>query len=189
MENIKEIVKNNLINLRKNHKLTQIDLSKKINYSDKAISRWENGDVLPDVEILQNICEVYGVPISYLFEEHHEKSDSKVQKGNRIAFEILCICLVWTIVTISFVYLQIIQNINAFQIFIWGVPVSAIVVLHFNRKWDRNRLVGLFAQTLFCWSAITSIYLMFLPLNLWLIYIIGVPLQACIIVSSYIKFR
>ena len=59
MENLKDVIRENLINLRKEHKLTQIDLAKKINYSDKAISRWENGDVLPDVEILNSICNVY----------------------------------------------------------------------------------------------------------------------------------
>lgn len=189
MDNIKDIVKNNLINLRKEHKLTQVDLSKKIKYSDKAISRWENGDVLPDVEILGSICEIYGVPISYLFEEHHIIDNDKAQRGNRIAFEVLCICLVWTIITIAFVYLQIIQNINAFQVFIWGVPTSAIVVLRFNRKWERNRLVSFLAQTILCWSVLTSIYLSFLSLNLWLIYLIGIPLQACIIVASFVKFK
>ena len=43
MENIKENIKENLIMLRKSKKLTQKQLAEKFNYSDKAVSRWENG--------------------------------------------------------------------------------------------------------------------------------------------------
>ena len=49
MENIREIVRENLVKLRKERKLTQIELSQKIGYSDKAISRWETGEVTPDI--------------------------------------------------------------------------------------------------------------------------------------------
>ena len=59
MDNIKEIVRENLVMLRKAHKLTQIELSQKIGYSDKAISRWETGEVTPDIETLNNLAELY----------------------------------------------------------------------------------------------------------------------------------
>ena len=64
MKNLRDIIPKNLIYLRKQHKFTQIDLAKKINYSDKAVSRWEKGEVLPDVEVLQKVCEVYDIPIA-----------------------------------------------------------------------------------------------------------------------------
>ncbi|MEG1499724.1 MAG: helix-turn-helix transcriptional regulator, partial [Clostridia bacterium] len=41
MNNIKEIVSTNLIKLRKNANLTQAELAEKLNYSDKAVSKWE----------------------------------------------------------------------------------------------------------------------------------------------------
>ena len=83
MKNIKEVVCENLISLRKSHNMTQIDLAKKINYSDKAISRWEKGEVAPDYEILQTICNVYNVPIGYLFEEHKEESEIKTNNNKK----------------------------------------------------------------------------------------------------------
>ena len=70
---IREIIAQNLITLRKRNNLKQTDLAKKINYSDKAISRWENGEVLPDVETLETIAKVYGVSTSYLIEQHDEE--------------------------------------------------------------------------------------------------------------------
>lgn len=57
MKAIKEVLIENLISLRKEHKLTQLELAEKIGYSDKAVSRWEHGEVLPDVETLDKIAE------------------------------------------------------------------------------------------------------------------------------------
>ena len=58
---VKETVKDNLVRLRREHKLTQLELSEKINYSDKAISRWETGEVTPDVETLEQLARLYDV--------------------------------------------------------------------------------------------------------------------------------
>ncbi|QIK69420.1 helix-turn-helix transcriptional regulator [Erysipelothrix sp. HDW6C] len=43
-------------NLRKKRGLTQAKLGEIIGVSDKAISKWENGDGLPDVAILQSLA-------------------------------------------------------------------------------------------------------------------------------------
>lgn len=90
---VKETVKENLIRLRREHKLTQLELSEKINYSDKAISRWETGEVTPDVETLAHLASLYGIPITAFFlapgeqlskkecraQKHAEKHQRKVQ--------------------------------------------------------------------------------------------------------------
>ena len=64
MENVKAIVSQNLLRLRKENNLTQAELAKRINYSDKAISRWEAGEVVPDLETIYALSEVFDVPIS-----------------------------------------------------------------------------------------------------------------------------
>ena len=64
---IKTTVKENLIRLRRAHKLTQLELSQKINYSDKAISRWETGEVTPDIETLAHLADLYEIPITDFF--------------------------------------------------------------------------------------------------------------------------
>lgn len=52
--------------LRKENNLTQKDLAKKINVSDKAISRWETGKGYPDVTSLLALSEFFGVSVNEL---------------------------------------------------------------------------------------------------------------------------
>ena len=56
-ENVKEIIAANLVSLRKGSRLTQQQLAERLNYSDKAVSRWENAETLPDIETLCKICD------------------------------------------------------------------------------------------------------------------------------------
>ena len=69
MEDIKVIIGKNLAELRKRKKYTQLDLANILQYSDKSISKWEKGDSLPDIEVLYNICNMYGVTLDYLTHE------------------------------------------------------------------------------------------------------------------------
>ena len=66
MENVKEIIAKNLVELRKSRKYTQQQLAEKLNYSDKAISRWEHAESLPDIETLCKIADYYHVTLDYL---------------------------------------------------------------------------------------------------------------------------
>ena len=62
----KSIIANNIIELRKSKKWTQIELAEKLNYSDKAISKWERAESLPDVTVLQQIAALFSVSVDYL---------------------------------------------------------------------------------------------------------------------------
>ena len=68
MENVKAIIAKNLVELRKSKRMTQQELAEKLNYSDKAISRWEHAETLPDIETLCKVCEIYGVKFEYLLQ-------------------------------------------------------------------------------------------------------------------------
>jgi len=168
--------------------LTQVGLAKKINYSDKAVSRWEKGEVMPDIETLESLSKIFNVPLAYLIEEHFE---TKVEKKfgltkNEILMQALTILIIWTIATIIFVYREITFNHVMWQIFIWAVPVTAVYMLYTNRK-AKNKVINLVFRTVFCWSLLTCVYFQVLELNAWLIYIIGAPVQAAIIVSYFTK--
>ena len=52
MNDIKKIIGANISVLRQGHKMTQLDLAEKLNYTDKAVSKWERGDSVPDVLVL-----------------------------------------------------------------------------------------------------------------------------------------
>ena len=61
----------NIAAYRKAHKDTQLDLARKLNYSDKSVSKWERGEGLPDVYILAQIAQLYGITVSNLIGDGH----------------------------------------------------------------------------------------------------------------------
>ena len=63
---LKKIIAKNLIGLRTNAKLTQLELAKELNYSDKAISKWELGTTLPETDRLISISTLFSVSIDSL---------------------------------------------------------------------------------------------------------------------------
>lgn len=65
-EIIRETVAKNISQYRKDSGLTQFELSEKINYSDKSISKWERGEGIPDVPTLMQLSEIFGVTINDL---------------------------------------------------------------------------------------------------------------------------
>lgn len=79
----REIISKNILTLRRKNKLTQAELADKLNYSDKAISKWERGESLPDAEMLYNIAELFNVDISYLFEEHVD-AETQAEKDEEL---------------------------------------------------------------------------------------------------------
>ena len=189
MEQLKKVISTNICKLRKSAGMTQVALAEKLNYSDKAVSRWEKGEVVPDVETLYRLGEVFGVNIEYFFSEHINydavKEVQKQQMANKIATWITLISFVWVVFTVAFVYLQIYHGINQWQLFVWGVPFTCIVSSVCNKKWG-NKTLGIYISSVLIWSLLASIYLQFLSLNLWPIFIVGVPLQVAVIFSHFI---
>lgn len=53
-----------LAELRKDRNLTQDELGEKIGVTNKTVSRWENGNYLPPVEIMQILSKLYNVSIN-----------------------------------------------------------------------------------------------------------------------------
>ena len=52
---------------RKEKKITQSDLAEKLNVTDRAISKWENGNCMPDSGIIPKLCEILEITINDLF--------------------------------------------------------------------------------------------------------------------------
>ena len=192
MENkeIKQNIAKNITALRKNNKLTQAELAEKLNYSDKAISRWERGDTLPDIDILCKICDIFGVTFEYLIstETDHKKNKQidKFQLGNRITITLLAIALAWLIATCIYVYYNIFFETKAWTVFIWAVPISALIGQVCNVMWG-NKKIGLYILSILSWTLLASFYIQFLQYNLWLIFLIGAPIQVMIFLWTQLK--
>ena len=66
MEEVKDIVAKNIHELRKKNNMTQLELAEKLNYSDKTVSKWEKGENSPDITVLVEIANIFGVSLDYL---------------------------------------------------------------------------------------------------------------------------
>ena len=68
-EKLKSQIGSNIANYRKRSGLTQAGLAEKLNYSDKAVSKWERGESIPDVIILMQLAEQFGITVNDLLED------------------------------------------------------------------------------------------------------------------------
>ena len=75
MEDIRLILADNLTKLRKKHKLTQVELAHKLGFSDKSVSKWEQGDTIPDIETIKKIADLYGVSVDSLLEDKPQEDE------------------------------------------------------------------------------------------------------------------
>ena len=51
---------------RKLKNLTQAQLAEKLNITDRAVSKWENGRSLPDSSIMLELCEMLEITVNDL---------------------------------------------------------------------------------------------------------------------------
>lgn len=198
MENLKEIIANNLVTLRRQHNMTQLELAEALNYSDKAISKWERGESVPDVAVLKQMAVLFGVTLDYLVEEEHRPEerpippDAHLQRNRRIITGI-SVVLVWLIATTVFINFNLLaapQLHNMWQLFVCAVPVSFIVWLVFNSLWF-DRKWNFLIVSLLVWSSLAALYLSLLSLSLpiWQVFVVGVPAQIIILLWSGIHPR
>lgn len=64
--------KERLIRLRKEKGWSQEDLGAQMNVSRQAVSRWESGSAVPEVEKLEDLSKLFGVSVGYLLETEDE---------------------------------------------------------------------------------------------------------------------
>ena len=172
----------NIARLRRLSNMTQSELAEKINYSDKSVSKWEQGNGIPDVRILLQLAELFNVSVDDLVREHKEAPvmPKKTRLRRRIIISLLSVGLCWLVAVVAFVFIGIIGPYvpNTWLAFVYAVPASAIVVLVFSCIW-RYRWVRIAAITVLIWLTLTCIYLTahVCGAEIGLIYFIGVPLQ------------
>lgn len=193
MAELKNVIADNISDLRKKAGMTQLELAERINYSDKAISKWERGEGIPDVTVLAHLSDIFGVNLDYFIREDHaadtEVPVSKKKKQKRSIITALSVSLVWLIATILFVTLGIArENIgHSWLSFVFAVPVTAIVILVFNSVWG-NRRKNYPIISVLVWSFLIAVFSVFALSGyspyLWLIFVLGIPAQIIILLWS-----
>lgn len=136
--------------VRKEMNLTQQQLAEKINYSDKAVSKWERGESVPDIYTVCDICDKLGTSLDYLcgrdipFEEQSiKKQKSKSDKRKAVSIFVPAISVFGVLFLCSTLYF-ILKNISvtadyAFLAFGLSVPVAFTVLLVLSFVWWHYR--------------------------------------------------
>lgn len=197
MDELKVIIAENIQSLRRDAGMTQATLAEKLNYTDKAVSKWERGESVPDVAVLRDIADLFGVTVDYLLRQDHTAKTEPVplhskkrRVSNHASITCMSILLVWLIATFAFVLVDIVSPAakSHWLAFVYAVPVSMVVWLIFNSVWFCRRWNFLIISLLM-WTALAALYLTLLPFNanIWQIFGLGVPGQAIIILWSRLK--
>ena len=190
-ENLKEQIGKNIAEYRKLSNMSQIEFAERLNYSDKAVSKWERGESLPDIIVLKQIADLFGITVNDLIgykTTKHKKLDLKKIVQNKKLVLFLSVGLVWLVATIAFVLLQLINVLNEqnWLVFIYAIPISAIVSIVFYTKWKKLLPLAV-SQSVLVWSIALSFCLSINYKKIWFILMIEVPLQILIILwNSYL---
>ena len=196
-EKLKAQLGANIASYRKRARMTQVALAEKINFSDKAVSKWERGESIPDLPTIVQLAEVFEVTVNDLLIDPNalpentgkvEKIMSKAvektlkRKANKRAIIGLSSILVWFVALLAYVLFSSLDMENSWLAFFYAFPVNCIVTLSLRSAWRDFR----WNQTLvsgIVWGTLVSIYVTLLVLwswNIWKLLLLGIPGQLAI---------
>ena len=196
-EKLKKQIGANIASYRKRLGMTQAGLAEKLNYSDKAVSKWERGESVPDVLILCQLAELYQITVNDLVEDPNElpeNSDSAMErlmgravektlkrKADKRIILSLSSVLVWFIALLTFVTLSFFDFPNTWMVFVYAIPADAIVLLSLRSAWHDFRWNKMLISGI-VWGSLLSIYITatFWNFNLWKIFLLGILGQVAI---------
>ena len=188
----------NIASYRKQAGLTQAALAEQLNYSDKAVSKWERGESIPDVLTLDALARRLGITVNDLLldpdalpEEQGpvQQTMGRVvekalkRKANKNIILGLSSLLVWFIALLIFVVLTSVGIPYGWLAFTFAIPSDAITMLSLRSAWHDFRWNRILISSIM-WGSILSIYLSLLvlaDLNIWLMFLLCIPGQAAIL--------
>ena len=200
-EELRSRVGLNIARLRRERGLTQAELAERINYSDKAVSKWERAESTPDVLTLITLAEVLGTDMNTLtglpaasqpepapapaaeVPSAPEKPAKKRYTADKGVIQKLSSILVWVVALFLYMVLDEFGIQNLWLLFVVAVPANAIVLLSLRSAW---KLYGWnrFLISVIMWGFLLVIYLLLLltaKVNVWKILPMGLLGQAAII--------
>ena len=197
MSNVKSTVARNLTELRKEKNLTQGALAKMFNYSDKAVSKWECGDSLPDLDTLLTLANFYGVTLDELVSEDPirpsapaDEQEEKMLFNNRLLISTMIVATVFLMATIVFVYGNMREpKLMLWITYVWAIPISCAALLPFYLKWKLVHDFYLYTQSLLLWSLLAALYLQIAVYSFWYLFLVGVPIQILIVLNHLLRTR
>ena len=198
-EKLKYQIGANIAAYRKQAGLTQAGLAEKLNYSDKAVSKWERGESVPDVLTLMQLASQFEITVNDLLVDPDalpgnpgtlEKAMTQVsekalkRKANKNVILALSSTLVWFVALLVFVILSSFRVTEdySYLAFFYAVPANAIVLLSLLSAW-RDFRWNRFLISAIVWGFLVAIHLSVLVIfhyNFWKLYLLGIPGQIAI---------
>ena len=188
----------NIARLRRERGMTQAELAERINYSDKAVSKWERAESLPDVLTLINLAEQLDTDLNTLTDctpatpaptpvpaapAEPEPPVKKSYRADKGVIQKLSSILVWVVALFLYMVLDAFEVKHLWLLFVLAVPANAIVLLSLRSAWKLygwNRIL----ISIIMWGFLLVLYLLLLVIgrvNVWRILPMGLLGQAAII--------
>lgn len=201
-EKLKKQLGTNIAAYRKRLGLTQAGLAEKLNYSDKAVSKWERGESMPDVLTLVQLAELFEITVDTLLADPNALPDNPGAVGRVVEKAVektlkrkadkgiilkLCSVLVWFVALLIFVVISSLGVPKSWVSFFYAIPVNAIVALSLCSAWKEFRWNQLLISAI-VWGCLVSLHMslmVFLNVNVWRIYLLGIPGQ----IAVFLWFR
>jgi transcriptional regulator with XRE-family HTH domain len=204
IDKLKLQIGTNISLYRKKAGLTQAGLAEKLNYSDKAVSKWERGESIPDVLTLAMLAECFEITVNDLLAdpdalpEHPtnlEAAMTKVsekalkRKANKNVILALSSTLVWFVALLAFVLLSSFDFLEPYSclLFFYAIPANAIVLLSLRSAWHDFRWNKALISII-VWGSLLSIYITILTVfhyHFWKLFLLGIPGQ----IAVFLWFR
>ena len=193
-EKLKSRIGANIAAHRKRCGLTQAGLAEKVNYSDKAVSKWERGESVPDVITLMQLAEQFEIRVTDLLDDPNkipDDADGKMQqvvekhlkrKASKTIILRLSSLLVWFVALFIYVVVSSFDIQNGWLPFFYAIPADAIVRLSLRSAWHDFRWNRVYVS-LIVWGVLLSFYVTmwcFFGLCLWRVFLLGIPGQIAI---------
>lgn len=198
----------NITYFRKAQGLTQAELAQKLNYSDKAVSKWERGESIPDVLTLMDIAGQFGISINELVygpdtqkeeaapadplplpETPAEPENAAPQKitsrirHNRKVIQGLVSILVWIVILAFYVLLDSFDLPYLSLLVLVGILAHAITLLSLRSAWQLYNW-NMVLISIIMWSSIMLLYVVIYlisHINIWRLFLMGILGQIAIV--------
>ena len=198
-EKLKLQIGANIALYRKQAGLTQAGLAEKLNYSDKAVSKWERGESVPDVMTLVQLADQFEITVQDLLVDPNElpgnpgnleKAMTQVseralrRKANKNVILMLSSLLCWFVALFFYVVLSSFEATDPYSLifFAYAVPANAIVLLSLRSAWHDFRWNKALISII-VWGSLMSLYITFYVIwhvHIWKLFLLGIPGQCAI---------
>ena len=189
MDDLKLIVASNLIKLRTEASMTQVELGEKLSYSDKTISKWERAEALPDVAVLKKIADIFHVTMDELvtaqdqWQPPQEEKTERSYSAGMIAW--VSVMGIWTLALLIFVIFWVLGSLQ-WVVFAAAVPATLITLLVLNSIWNHGRFNMLLVAALVP-AIVAVIYILLRKYDPWQLFLVLIPAEVMVFSSFKIK--